>query len=76
MTSSRRESADAFSQRRLALSRWDYEGGGGAGGRPHIAVGSAIRSSHTAFGRRAEVADLKGRVMELERLVVLLLAER
>ena len=74
MTPVKRESIGRLNQRRLALSRWDYEGGAGAGGRPQIALGSTTPSSHSAFGRKAELAELKDRVMALERLVAMLLA--
>jgi len=59
----------------MALSRWDYEGGAGSGGRLQIAVGSTIHSDRGASGKGAELADLKRRVEELERMVILLKAE-
>jgi len=70
-----RESTSRFNQRRMALSRWDYEGGAGSGGRLQIAVGSPIPSHHRANGKGAELSDLKRRVQDLERLVILLKAE-
>jgi len=72
MKPQRPESTSRFNQRRMALSRWDYEGGAGSGGRLQIAVGSTIHSDRRASGKGSELADLKRRVEELERMVILM----
>jgi len=67
-------SLDPLQQRQAALSRWDSEGGAGLSG-PQKAPMSAETYSGVPELTNAELVQLRVRVIALENLVILLLAQ-
>ena len=61
-------------QRRMALSRWENEGGAGPGEPPGGSVAAAAQSTAPAL-TNVELVQLRIRVIALENLVIALLAD-
>jgi hypothetical protein len=60
--------------RRLALSRWDNEGGAGLGGNQDVLPSNAVQSAVPAL-TNTELVQLRVRVIALENVVISLLAQ-
>jgi hypothetical protein len=73
MPDSRPDFADSWQQRQMALSRWDNEGGAG----PRRQEGLIPDEVQSEFPQltNAELVQLRIRVIALENLVIMLLAE-
>ena len=67
------DSSERDRLRQRAFSRWDNEGGAGEGGRVHPA--STEMSPETPLLTNAELVQLQIRVIALENLLMVLLAE-
>src|SRR5258708_16319314 len=67
------QSLDASQQRQMALSRWDNEGGAGAGRRQGGLISGAARSD-TPELTNTEFVQLRVRAIALENLMITLLA--
>ncbi len=65
--------AESLQQRRMALSRWDNEGGAGPFP-PYSGVVSGEQRSDPPPARSAELVQLQVRVVALENLLIALLA--
>ncbi|HEX9462274.1 MAG TPA: hypothetical protein VGB82_06705 [Alphaproteobacteria bacterium] len=68
------QSLDASQQRQMALSRWDNEGGAGAGRRQGGLISGEARSDIPEL-TNTELVQLRVRVIALENLMIALLAE-
>jgi hypothetical protein len=66
--------SDSYQQRQMALSRWDNEGGAGPCG-PQESLMSGKAQSDVPELKNAELVQLRIRVIALENLMIMLLAE-
>ena len=75
MIHSELNASECLELRHTALSRWNNEGGAGAGGRTHAGSAATYAAVGVAPLANAELVQLQIRVIALERVVMALLAQ-